>query len=121
MSFLILSSELSKLLIRYCNLSANDASLLVSHLPHLMQYGACLLVCAVVAHTAYPSWRVEVYVYGLAWESLLYGIACILCLNLVVACIASGKNLHTIAVDLVRASHNLLACINYLRLFGLVF
>ena len=57
-----------------CYLSFYNCCCRVAHTFHELQHLCSLSVCAIIAHTANPSWRIEVYVYRLVWVFHFYGI-----------------------------------------------
>ena len=98
-------------LVLYGNFSFDDGGLCEALLAKADEHLVGLLVGAVVTHAAYPAWRIEVDVDGSVWETGLDSVARLFSLNAVLAGVATGKGLYTIAIDLV-ALHNLLRIVD---------
>ena len=65
------------------------------------------LVGTVVTNSAYPAWRIEMYVHGYVGKVRLDVVTYPLCLNAVVARVTSGKGLHAVAIYLRATTHDL--------------
>ena len=99
--------------VSHCDFSFHDESLAKSHVSYFCEHLVRLFVSSVVTHSADPSGRIEMHVYGFVRKSFFYGVAHLMRFCSVCSCVSPGKGLHSI-------SHHLSSVAHYLSVVSLV-